>query len=1033
MTTEGGATKPPAVAAAVSDTKPRLNPTAAEWKPISLNVKAKAWTPPSQPTVPPVFVHPPQPPPATENGVHLPASYNVVKGPASDVASAAVAESNKEVVGTNSKPIAAASVARAASSSPVRQSKSPPRTVPSTNANANNHASPTRTRPGVSPPRTKPGVSPPRTGTSPARQKTSTSPQRTQSPARGSNAAPAADRKSHSPARSPARLIPPSVIVTDTVDDEGAIELGTEEPESPGTFEGGEGTDPATTRRLYLIADLLRLRPKDTARPTALNPPPDLKILWDGKDDAPMSAPYSARSGQGSVQSGGGSGFTTPRMSREGSSRNLGQERLSRQNSQKSGRDNNNNRRREVSPPPRTSTEEDVELLRRAEVAWKPKKMLQDEDVPVLDADGIIREAVVILNKMTLEKFDKLSDAFCNVGFTTHELVERIIATLIEKAQSEAHFSPMYAKLCLKLSETPLPAFEKETKGGQAKKMLLALCQAEFERDQVALLQAVKDDPKLSAEEKAEKDLILRRRYTGHMRFIGELYKVGLLKEKYVHFSIEELLGGDQVVPDEDKLDCMVKLMNTVGQQLEEASFSSDKAAKLMKNYFKKIQKLSEDEANVSSRLRFMLQDLIDLKRNQWIPRRDEEKAMRIDQIHEQVAREEEQKSRDSRKNGGGGRQGNSSSRSSSSYNGSGSQDVRASSSSKSKEKEAPAVSEDGWTTVPSKGSRSGNTSKQSSGPSSNSGSSRLPPRSSSSGSFAVLDEDNGRRKKKDSSKPPKSSSSKDKDKDKDSRDRNRSTSSTHSTSGSSKRDKRVASEESSRSNSNSKAKEEDASPRVSAKVQSVPELSEDDVRNRSKAAIQEFVVNQELDEVLLCIKEAVEGSIPEYHSGIVAEALRMSLEGKDKDREAVKTVLLAASKSPAVLSRDAFLKGCAEILDFLSDIVIDAPLAGTHASKLLGALVVNGALPLSFFSPTFVEESMPELLASGRAAAFAVDVLAAAQKELNDDATALQSLAAASDPPITPTLLHSLLPEDTRDIESMIKLLEIKNVVLVA
>ncbi|KAG5180476.1 hypothetical protein JKP88DRAFT_323965 [Tribonema minus] len=73
--------------------------------------------------------------------------------------------------------------------------------------------------------------------------------------------------------------------------------------------------DDATTKRLYDIARLLSMRPTDAQppRPAALNPPPDLNILWDGSLDANgPSGSLSARS-LGSAMSGGGSGFTTPR------------------------------------------------------------------------------------------------------------------------------------------------------------------------------------------------------------------------------------------------------------------------------------------------------------------------------------------------------------------------------------------------------------------------------------------------------------------------------------------------------------------------------------------------------------------------------------------------------------------------------------------------------------------------------------------------------------------------------------------------
>lgn len=41
-----------------------------------------------------------------------------------------------------------------------------------------------------------------------------------------------------------------------------------------------------------------------------------------------------------------------------------------------------------------------------------------------------------------------------------------------------------------------------------------------------------------------------------------------------------------------------------------------------------------------SSRVRFMLQDVIDLRRNKWVPRRDVAGPKTIQQIHEEVAKE---------------------------------------------------------------------------------------------------------------------------------------------------------------------------------------------------------------------------------------------------------------------------------------------------------------------------------------------------------------------------------------------------------
>ena len=53
--------------------------------------------------------------------------------------------------------------------------------------------------------------------------------------------------------------------------------------------------------------------------------------------------------------------------------------------------------------------------------------------------------------------------------------------------------------------------------------------------------------------------------------------------------------------------------------------------------YFKEISRIV-DTRKTSSRVRFMLQDLMDLRKNQWKPRRDVAGPKTIDQIHKEVS-----------------------------------------------------------------------------------------------------------------------------------------------------------------------------------------------------------------------------------------------------------------------------------------------------------------------------------------------------------------------------------------------------------
>lgn len=58
--------------------------------------------------------------------------------------------------------------------------------------------------------------------------------------------------------------------------------------------------------------------------------------------------------------------------------------------------------------------------------------------------------------------------------------------------------------------------------------------------------------------------------------------------------------------------------------------------------YFNQMNELAQKKENskVSSRVRFMLQDVIELRQNKWVPRRDDNNPKTIDQIQREADRE---------------------------------------------------------------------------------------------------------------------------------------------------------------------------------------------------------------------------------------------------------------------------------------------------------------------------------------------------------------------------------------------------------
>lgn len=65
---------------------------------------------------------------------------------------------------------------------------------------------------------------------------------------------------------------------------------------------------------------------------------------------------------------------------------------------------------------------------------------------------------------------------------------------------------------------------------------------------------------------KVEKEILLKKRYTGHMIFIGELYKQSITKASTMVYCLEELLQSQE----EEELVCMCKLFQTIGSMVEQ-------------------------------------------------------------------------------------------------------------------------------------------------------------------------------------------------------------------------------------------------------------------------------------------------------------------------------------------------------------------------------------------------------------------------------------------------------------------------------
>ncbi|TFJ96118.1 uroporphyrinogen decarboxylase [Platysternon megacephalum] len=259
---------------------------------------------------------------------------------------------------------------------------------------------------------------------------------------------------------------------------------------------------------------------------------------------------------------------------------------------------------------------------------WIPSRSTRRDDDSANDKerhDAIFRKVRGILNKLTPEKFDKLCLELLNVGVESKLILKGIILLIVDKALEEPKYSSLYAQLCLRLAEDA-PNFDgpsAECHPGQKqsttfRRLLISKLQDEFEnRTRNVDIYDKRDGPLLPEEE--EQRAIAKIKMLGNIKFIGELGKLDLIHESILHKCIKTLLEKKKRVQLKDMgedLECLCQIMRTVGPRLDHA-----KAKSLMDQYFARMRSLMLSK-ELPARIRFLLQDTVELREHNWIPRK---------------------------------------------------------------------------------------------------------------------------------------------------------------------------------------------------------------------------------------------------------------------------------------------------------------------------------------------------------------------------------------------------------------------------
>jgi len=281
--------------------------------------------------------------------------------------------------------------------------------------------------------------------------------------------------------------------------------------------------------------------------------------------------------------------------------------------------------------------------------AWVRQQSKSEEEEKIKRMTGI-------LNKLTVTNFDKLSVQIVG-GIDSAFMLKGIVWLVFDKALQEQGFSTLYADLCVLLSKQAMEFQEDDNPDSKRltfKRCLLNKCQEEFEKGGTDA-QNEELFAGLTPEEREVKEIRIKRRMLGNIKFVGELFSKGMLNEKIMHACVQQLLRRDPKKPvDEDQVESLCKLLTTIGKLLDH-----EKARQWMDTYFGMLAQLESDVTEDGSlllpnRLRFMIRDVRDLRSNKWVPRKLQEVKgpKHINDIRREAAMEQQQPPQ---RGGGGG------------------------------------------------------------------------------------------------------------------------------------------------------------------------------------------------------------------------------------------------------------------------------------------------------------------------------------------------------------------------------------------
>uniref|UniRef100_A0A0R3X1M0 Eukaryotic translation initiation factor 4 gamma 2 n=1 Tax=Hydatigena taeniaeformis TaxID=6205 RepID=A0A0R3X1M0_HYDTA len=246
---------------------------------------------------------------------------------------------------------------------------------------------------------------------------------------------------------------------------------------------------------------------------------------------------------------------------------------------------------------------------------------------------------VRLLNKVTPDNFLSSVKSILAIHVGSPDVLEIFVQLvgIFQKAANEPNFTYLYSQLCVVLCEQARN-FEPANSYSTFKLLLLKRCENEFFKRQSIDFT----------------DSVARQRCIGAVRFIAHLGYIKAIPDKILHDCVKSLLlckqtgksdgtvlpssqegaNSTPVYPKENDhialdMECLCEFMKIAGSYMDTL-----KARNLMDQYFDRIAQIVERASPehlrnsghrkkfipLSTRTRFILLDIIDLRKNKWMP-----------------------------------------------------------------------------------------------------------------------------------------------------------------------------------------------------------------------------------------------------------------------------------------------------------------------------------------------------------------------------------------------------------------------------